>query len=176
MRLEADMGLIRQWIDIAAKAGARQIRVIAGDAAPADTAALSQSAACLVQLADYADKQGVRVVSENFRPLTSTAASCAEILRNTEGKIGFITDFGNFQAPSKYEEFRGILPSSVSVHAKAHYDGEGMPDEAEFRLCLDTVRESGFDGAVVLIYDGPGPMWDGLERIRRIVEGYLEAS
>jgi len=172
-RLEADMAYIRQWIDIAERAGARQIRIIAGDAAPTDSEALRQSAARLTQLADYADPRGVRVVSENFRPLTSTGASCARLLRDTQGKIGFITDFGNFQAPTKYEEFQAILPSSVSVHAKAHYDAAGLPDETEFRLCLDAMRASGFDGAVVLIYDGPGSMWDGLERIRPIVEQYM---
>jgi len=173
VRLEADMTYIRQWIDIAERAGARQIRVIAGDAAPTDEVALRQSAACLTGLADYAEKRGVRVVSENFRPLTSTGASCSQILQAASGKIGFITDFGNFGAPAKYEEFQAILPSSVSVHAKAHYDAEGMPDEAEFRLCLDAMRASGFDGAVVLIYDGPGAMWDGLERIRHIVKDYM---
>jgi sugar phosphate isomerase/epimerase len=176
VRLEADMAFIRQWIDIASRAGAKQVRVIAGDAPPSDETALRQSAACLAELAAYANKKGVRVVSENFRPLTSTGSSCVRLLQDTKGEIGFITDFGNFQAPAKYEEFKLILPSSVSVHAKAHYDAQGLPDEAEFRLCLDAMRETGYDGAVVLIYDGPGSMWDGLERIRTIVEEYIAAG
>jgi sugar phosphate isomerase/epimerase len=175
-RQEADMAYIRGWIDVASRAGAKRIRVIAGDAQPSDEAALRRAAACLTELAAYANQKGVRVVSENFRPLTSTGSSCVRLLQDTKGEIGFITDFGNFQAPSKYEEFKLILPSSLSVHAKAHYDAQGMPDEAEFRLCLETMRETGYNGAVVLIYDGPGDMWDGLERIRAIVEEYIEAG
>ena len=175
-RLEADLAYIRKWIDVASRAGAKRIRVIAGDAQPSDQAALQQSSTCLTELAAYAKQKGVRVVSENFRPLTSTGASCVQLLQDTKGEIGFITDFGNFQAPMKYDEFKLILPSSVSVHAKAHYDPAGMPDEAEFRLCLETMRDTGYNGAVVLIYDGPGSMWDGLERIRTIVEAYIEAE
>ncbi|MFD0677305.1 MULTISPECIES: sugar phosphate isomerase/epimerase family protein [unclassified Paenibacillus] len=173
IRREADYALIRSWIDIAAAAGAKQIRVIAGDAEPSDEEAIRKSAEALTELADYAAIQGVRVVTENFRALTSTAASCLKILEQASDKVGLITDFGNFKLPSKYEEFAMTLPYSVSVHAKAQYDDKGMPDETEFVSCLDTLRAADYKGAVVLIYDGPGDMWEGLERIRAIVQPYL---
>ncbi|MEK3912424.1 sugar phosphate isomerase/epimerase [Paenibacillus sp. FSL H7-0331] len=172
-RREADFNLIRNWIDIAAGAGAKQIRVIAGEAMPTDEEAIRQSAASLLELAEYAAGQGVCVVTENFRSLTSTGASCTRLLDHTGDQVGMITDFGNFNPPTKYDEFGMILPYSVSVHAKAHYDEHGMPDEAEFHSCLETVRAAGCNCAIVLIYDGPGDMWEGLERIRRIVEPYL---
>ncbi|GGD65841.1 sugar phosphate isomerase/epimerase family protein [Paenibacillus nasutitermitis] len=172
-RREADLELSCRWIDTAALAGAKQIRIIAGEAGPQDEEALRLSAAALRELAAYAEDKGVRVVSENFKSLTSTGDSCKQLLELTGDAIGFITDFGNFKAPHKYAEFEQILPASVSVHAKADYDEQGLPDEAELRLCLERVRTSGFDGAMVLIYDGPGGMWEGLERVKRIVEPYL---
>ncbi|WP_123042739.1 sugar phosphate isomerase/epimerase family protein [Cohnella candidum] len=173
VRLEADLALVRRWIDIAAAAGAKRIRVVAGQAPHTDEAAIRDSAARLTELAEYANGRGVRVVSENFQSLTRTGASCSKLLELTGDAIGFITDFGNFQAPTKYDEFLSILPHSVSVHAKAAYDANGLPDEAEFRRCLDTVKQTGYNGAVVLIYDGPGDMWAGLKRIRAIVNDYL---
>ncbi|MBW5448651.1 TIM barrel protein [Cohnella sp. CFH 77786] len=172
-RLEADLALIRRWIGIASEAGAKRIRVIAGQAPHTDGDAIRASAERLKELSAYASSVGVKVVSENFQALTTTGESCAKLLGFTGDSIGFITDFGNFEAPSKYDEFRAILPHSLSVHAKAAYDADGFPDEAEFRRCLDTMKESGYNGAVVLIYDGPGDMWEGLERIRRIVSDYL---
>jgi sugar phosphate isomerase/epimerase len=172
-RREADRQLIRSWIDIASLAGAKQIRVIAGEAQPADEEALRNSAAALSELANYAEVRDVRVITENFKPLTSTGLSCVKLLELAGEKVDTITDFGNFKAPNKYEEFVMTLPRSVSVHAKAQYDAYGMPDEAEFIRCLDTLKESGYNGAVVLIYDGPGDMWEGLDRIKRIVEPYL---
>jgi sugar phosphate isomerase/epimerase len=173
VRFEADLDFIRRWIDIASRAGAKNIRVVAGSAPPSDENAIRRSAAALSGLADYASGREVRVITENFGSLTSTGESCASLLQQTGDKVGMITDFGNFKLPSKYEEFAVTLPHSVSVHAKAQYDQDGVPDEAEYQRCLDVMKASGYNGAVVLIYDGPGDMLEGLERVRRIVEPYL---
>ncbi|MCS7462301.1 sugar phosphate isomerase/epimerase [Paenibacillus doosanensis] len=172
-RREADYRLVQEWIEVAAQAGAKQIRVIAGDASPEDKEALYRSAASLSELHEYAAKRGVSVITENFKPLMSRADNCLELLDRTNHQVRMITDFGNFAAPAKYGEFALTLPHSLSVHAKAHYDEAGMPDEPEFRRCLDTLHAAGYNGSVVLIYDGPGDMWEGLARIQRIVEPYL---
>ncbi|MCZ8519922.1 MULTISPECIES: sugar phosphate isomerase/epimerase family protein [Paenibacillus] len=172
-RREADLGFIRHWIGIASLAGAKQIRIIAGEAPPADEEAIRLSARTLKSLAAYGSEHGVRVVTENFKALTSTAESCQKLLAEAGGEVGLISDFGNFKLPAKYEELAATIPGSVSVHAKAQYDGEGRPDLEEYLRCLDTVKASGYNGAIVLIYDGPGDMWEGLERIRKIVEPYL---
>lgn len=172
-RRKADLTFMKSWIDTAAAAGAKRIRIIAGEAPAGDLAAIERSAASLSELAEYATAKGVRVVSENFRPLTSTADSCIELLSQTKGSIGFITDFGNFSGDRKYEELAAILPSSSSVHAKAHYDENGLPDAAELRLCLELLPQQGYNGAIVLIYDGPGDMWEGLERVKIIAQAYL---
>lgn len=173
-RFAADLALIRRWIGVAARAGARQIRIVAGEAPPTDDAAIARSAAALAELAAYAEPLGVRVITENFKPLTSTGDSCLRLLDQAGDAVGMVTDFGNFKGDAKYDELAAIAPRSVSVHAKAAYDGEGMPDVPEFVRCLEAVKAAKFDGAYVLIYDGPGDMWEGLERIKRIVRPYAE--
>jgi sugar phosphate isomerase/epimerase len=175
-RKVADAKLIREWIDVASLSGAKQIRVVAGEASPSDESAIKRSAAALSDLARYADSKGVRVITENFKDLTSTGESCMKLLDTASESIPMITDFGNFRGPAKYEELAMIAPLSVSVHAKAVYDDSGYPDEGEFLKCLDAVKSVGFDGAYVLIYDGPGDMWEGLERIKRIVTPYISAG
>jgi len=172
-RRAVDIAFIRRWIDIAAQAGARQIRVIAGEASPTDGAAIAQSAASLAELADYAATVGVRVITENFKALTSTGASCMRLLQQAGDSVGIITDFGNFKGASKYDEIASTAPRSVSVHAKAAYDATGLPDVPEFVRCLEAVKAASFAGAYVLIYDGPGDMWEGLERIKRLVIPYV---
>ena len=84
-----------------------------------------------------------------------------------------ITDFGNFKGSAKYEELATILPYSKSIHAKAHFDADGIPDEEEFRKCLELLPQANYDGPISLIYDGPGDMWEGIDRVRKIVEDYL---
>ncbi len=173
VRLAADRSLYRQWIDIASLCGAKQIRLIAGEAQPADDTATRRSAAALSELAKYAASRNVRVITENFKQLTSTGENCLKLLALTGDAVDMITDFGNFSEPAKYEEIAMTVPYSVSVHAKAAYDGSGFPDEAEFIRCLESVAATDYDGAFVLIYDGPGDMWEGLDRIKHIVEPYI---
>lgn len=173
VRAQADMQLAGQWIDIASQAGAERIRLIAGDDDPSDEAALERAGRRLSELAAYAEERGVRAITENFHSLASTAANCIRLVDRCEGKLGLLTDFGNFKGAGKYDQIAAILPYSDSVHAKPHYDGDGRPDADEFRRCLDQLPKTGFDGAIALIYDGPGDMWSGLDRAREVVEPYL---
>lgn len=172
----ADMELIRDWIDIAAMCGAKQIRLIAGEAQPTDDRAIKKSASALASLSEYAASRDVRVITENFKELTSTGESCLKLLNAAGGAVKLITDFGNFHGQAKYDEIAMIAPHSVSIHAKAAYDGSGYPDESEFIRCLEAVKATDYSGAFVLIYDGPGDMWEGLDRIKRIVEPYLRSE
>lgn len=173
VRREADLALMRRWIDVASAAGAKRIRIVAGEAEPGDESAIARAARQLNELGRYAGERGIRVVTENFRRLTSTGDSCARLLAQLDEEVGIICDFGNFRPPEKYDDFERILPRSLSVHAKPMYDSRGVPDAAELGRCLDRVRKSGYDGAIVLIYDGPGDMWEGLERVKALVEPYL---
>jgi sugar phosphate isomerase/epimerase len=169
----ADLSLIKKWIDIASLCGAKQIRVIAGEAAPVDEEAIRLSATSLAELASYAAPKGVRVITENFKSLTSTAASSLKLLSQAGDSVGFITDFGNYYGPEKIEEIGSTIPYSVSVHVKPSYDSEGIPDKAELISYLQKVQDIGFSGAYVLIYDGPGDMWEGLTRVKAIVEPFI---
>lgn len=172
-RRTADQAFIKQWIDIASLCGAKQIRVIAGEALPTDKAALQLSAASLHELAQYAAPKGVHVITENFKALTSTASSSLELLEQADKSVGFITDFGNYHGIGKIDEIGATTPISVSVHVKPTYDSEGFPDQEELVAYLKKVREVGFDGAYVLIYDGPGDMWEGLARVKAITAPFV---
>ncbi|WP_219834022.1 sugar phosphate isomerase/epimerase [Paenibacillus sp. R14(2021)] len=173
-RRQADLAYIREWIDVAAKAGAKNIRVVAGESEPSDEAALARAIDALLELHEYGQSTNVRVITENFKPLTSKAVNCLAIVNAFDGKLNLIDDFGNFKGESKYEELAAIMPYAVSIHAKAHYDENGMPDLEEYTRCLDLLKQGNYAGAVSLIYDGPGDMWEGINRVRRIVEPYLQ--
>ncbi|MDQ8733663.1 TIM barrel protein [Paenibacillus sp. LHD-38] len=169
----ADLSLIKKWIDIASLCGAKQIRVIAGEASPTNEAAIQISAASLAELASYGASKAVHVITENFKSLPSTAESSLKLLAQAGSQLGFITDFGNYHGEGKVEEIGATAPLSVSVHVKPTYDQAGFPDKNELITFLNKVEETGYDGAYVLIYDGPGDMWAGLERVKAIVKPFL---
>lgn len=169
----ADIEWMKRWIDIASIAGAERVRIIGGQAEPTDKEALARSADALRQLCSYADSRGVKVVTENFRPLTSVAENCLALLEACGERLGLITDFGNFAGDNKLAELVKIIRHSESIHAKAITDDQGFPDAEEFQLCLNLVKAAGYEGPIVLIYDGPHDMWEGIERIKQLVIPYL---
>jgi sugar phosphate isomerase/epimerase len=173
IRRLADLEWIKGWIDVASKAGAERVRIIAGQAEPTNKQALARSAEALQQLCVYADSRGVKVITENFRPLTSIADNCLALLEACGDRLGLIADFGNFSGTTKYEELTKIVPHSEEIHAKAITDDEGLPNVQEFQQCMTIVKQSGYEGPIVLVYDGPHDMWDGIDRIKNLVLPYL---
>lgn len=171
-RRSADLKLMQEWIDIASLCGAKQIRIVAGEASPTDDQAIQRSAAALAELARYATPKNVHVITENFKALTSTADSSLKLLEHAGEHVGFITDFGNYHT-DKVTEIGETAPLSVSVHVKPTYDDDGYPNVEELISYLNKVKEVGYEGAYVLIYDGPGDMWEGLERVKTIVKPIL---
>jgi hypothetical protein len=87
-----------------------------------------------------------------------------------------LSDFGNFSGTSKYAELTKIVPHSEVIHAKAMTDDDGLPNDQEFQQCMAIVKQSGYEGPVVLVYDGPHDMWDGIDRIKNLVLPYLAYS
>ena len=173
-RREADLDWIRGWISVAARCGARNVRVIAGDAQPdAEGHAVRLSAAGLRQLSAYARDRGVRVMTENWHALTMCPRSLLALLDRLDGAVGLCVDFGNYQGPRKYEDLGAIMPRADSIHAKAHFPEAGRMDREDFVRCLDLSRKAGFSGPYTMIFDGPGDEWSSLEMIQEEIRPYL---
>lgn len=171
-RRSADLAFIKQWIDIAAMSGAERIRVIAGEAGPDDLESLQLSLSTYRELLQYGHERGVGVIMENFKPLTSTLSNCLSLLQAFSGDLETIIDFGNMRPVEKYDAIRQMAPYAVSIHAKPQYDENGIPDEAELVHCLEALHASHYAGPISIIYDGPGDMWEGIERVRSIIDRY----
>ncbi|WP_338785987.1 sugar phosphate isomerase/epimerase family protein [Metabacillus sp. FJAT-53654] len=171
-RRNSDIEFIKKWIDVAAIVGAKSVRVIAGEANPGNKTALELAKQGFRQLGEYAQPKGVRVVTENFKQLASTKENCLELLNFSKGEIGLTVDFGNFLPEHKYHSIETLMSYAESVHAKANYDKEGYIDSVEYKRSLDLVANSDYNGPITLVYDGPGNLWDGINRIKTVVEQY----
>jgi sugar phosphate isomerase/epimerase len=169
----ADMRTIKGWIDVASRLGASAVRVVAGEEPPDDEAALVRSAAALRQLAAYANERNVRVLTENFRPLLSTAANCNRLLDELDGAVGLCADIGNFPASVRHAEFSAIVGRASVVHVKATYDAAGNIEASTLHACLDASVQAGFAGPYTLVYDRDGHVWPRLGELRQIVGQYI---
>ncbi len=174
---ERDLARTREWIDIAARLGARYVRVPAGEQEVGpDDDAVRHSAEGLSALARYAKGWSVGLLTENWRPLAMSHDSLLAILDAADGTVGLVADFGNYKGPEKYGVLRAILPRATTIHAHAMaaWVQPGMTDGGDLRRCLDLARAAGFAGAYVLIYDGDSQSdeWPGIARMAAIVREY----
>jgi sugar phosphate isomerase/epimerase len=170
---QRDLAATRRWIAVAARLGARYVRVAAGlaEAAPGDPA-IAQAARSLSTLAAHARECGTILITETWRPLALPPENLRAILAATGGAVGHCADFNNYAGygdPAKYDALRAVLPGAVTVHAGGQFDSAGQLDRADFRRCMALARESGFAGPYVLIFSGPGDEWDGLDALAAAV-------
>jgi sugar phosphate isomerase/epimerase len=169
-RDEAWMG---EWLGVAGRLGAQRARVSAGKAAPDETT-WPRSTAALRRLAQVAQDQGVRLMTENWLGMMPDAAAVTYLLDALAGQVGLCADFGNWQGADKYAQLAVILPRAESCHAKADFAADGSIDRADYVRCLELAHATGFAGPYTLIYDGPDPdEWAGLGRERAVVQPYL---
>jgi sugar phosphate isomerase/epimerase len=173
---ERDVAMIRDWIDIAARLGARSVRVAAGlTAATPDAPAIRRSVEGLATLARHARGHALALITETWRPLAMPPENVHAILEATGGSVGLCVDFNNYHQYSgpakKYDDLRVVMPDATMVHAGAQFDAAGAIDEPDLRRCMALAREAGFAGPYVPIYSGPGDEWAALVQLAAIVRG-----
>lgn len=170
---------IRAWMEIAARCGARCVRVIAGDAEPMtngawhDCESVQLSAEHLRALAGFGRELGIDVLTENFRALGNNACALNAVLDLCAGAVGLCADFGNFKGPDKYDDLAAILPRATSVHAKADFSEQMQMNREDFTRCLGLAKDANFTGPYSLIFASPGDEWQGLEQTRQVVAEWL---
>ncbi len=178
---EVHLDWIRGWIDTASNLGAKAARVVAGeDAVPPSTQSLSDhpsiqmSARQLKTLYAYGQELGVKVFTENFRPLSLKAGHLIAILELCDGQISICADFGNFKGPDRYTEFAKIAPWASSGHAKAQYEEDGRIIPDDLAGGIQVLKKSGFEGPLSLIFDQPmvphATEWDYLDSMKKVAD------
>ncbi|MBM7570137.1 sugar phosphate isomerase/epimerase family protein [Aquibacillus albus] len=172
-RRQSDVEFIKDWIDIASRVGAERVRVIAGEASPTDRGALVRSLESLKELIQYGKKKKVRIVTENFQPLASTAENCLFLKENVGRDLGLVTDFGNYQLDNKYSQLEMTIPVSESIHAKPRYNENGELNEVEFCRSLDLLKKHNYEGPITLVAGGTKDQWEEIEQVKKIVKRYL---
>lgn len=168
-RRSAERDLYRRWIRAAELAGFRRVRIGAGRASPEDEAAFDRAADMLRELADFAERDGIRLVTENLGRLLSRSDRVLKMLRACGGRVGLTADFGNFKT-EKYRQLEDILPQAETIHAKASEGAGGQLDSTDFRKCAELARKTGFRGPFSLTYLGEGDPWRKLAEMRELAE------
>jgi sugar phosphate isomerase/epimerase len=145
----ADVQLVKEWIEVAAKLGAPVIRVFAGAEAEGHSRdeVVEWMVADLKQCAEHGRQHGVLVGIQNHGDFLKTAAHVLEIVKRVNSDwFGVIVDSGNFQGGDPYEEIARVLPFAVNFQIKESPYGRESKVRTDLKKLMQIVRASGYRG------------------------------
>jgi sugar phosphate isomerase/epimerase len=145
----ADVRLVKEWIEVAAKLGAPVIRVFAGGAAEgADREVVAAAmAAHLRDCAEHGRRHGVTVGLQNHADFLRTADQVVDMVRRVDSEwFGVIVDTGNFHEGDPYAEMARVLPHAVSFQVKESPLGPDSPVPMDLARLVQVIRAGGYRG------------------------------
>jgi len=169
-----DLENIKKWMDVAAYIGSPCARVNSGHQ-PEGQEDIAVTIDSYKELADHAEKLGIRILLENHGGISSDPEN---ILRLVEG-VGsdwfrLCPDFGNFPEEIRYRALEMMFPYAVMVHAKTYeFDQNGNESRYDFGRCMEIALSSGYDGPFSVEFEGPGDQYEGVGKTVQLLRRYL---
>jgi len=157
---KAEIELVRQWVDVAAKLGAPVLRVFAGKNVPAEYTradVLNWVVDALGECVDYGSKQGVIIVLQNHADFIETADHVLEILGKIKSDwLAVNLDVGSFRIGDPYAQIAKVAPQAGTWQIKENLFVEGNEVETDLTKIMRIVRESGYKGYLPIETLGKG--------------------
>ena len=185
---------VSKWIGVAAKLGAKAIRVNSGRwrtvksfdelmerkgleppiEGYTEEDAFNWVIESLRRLVPKAEEYGVILALENHWGLTRNAEGVLKILKGVNSDwVGALMDTGNFLGDI-YGQLEAIAPHTVMVHTKTYFGGgEWYTLKIDYDRVFNILRRVGFKGWVSLEYEGREDPRRGVERSLKLLSSYV---
>jgi sugar phosphate isomerase/epimerase len=156
---DAQLQLVRDWVDRAALLGAPCVRIFAGSAPRGGSEAEARGwcLECLSIACGHASGKGVVLALENHGGIVSGAEQLVSLVEAVRSPwLGVNLDTGNFDATGKdpYEEVERAAHLAVVVQLKVEMPTkEGRKAAADLGRLLDILRRASYRGAIALEYE-----------------------
>ena len=149
----ADVILVKEWIDVAAKLGAPVIRVFAGEIPKGyenrREVVAAYMADCLKECAEYGELRGVLVGVQNHGDFLQTAEQCIEMVKRVNSDwFGLIVDSGKFLTNDPYSDIEKAIPYAVNFQLKESPFGPRSAVKTDLMRFMKIVNDSGYRGYI----------------------------
>ena len=157
----ADVGLVKRWIDVAVKLGAPAVRVFAGPAVPAGRSEAEATDWVVAHLKDcvaYAADRGVFVVLQNHDDLLKTAAQTLAVRERVGSEwFGLNVDVGSLRTTDDpYAEIEALAPFAYTWQVKEQVYRKGVAEATDVAKIVHILRETAYRGYIPLETLGAG--------------------
>jgi sugar phosphate isomerase/epimerase len=157
VELKKQIAHVKTWAEIAARLGAKTVRIFAGRTPKGDTeeAARRRCVEAIQEACDHAAQHGVYLALENHGGITATIEQMLAIVQAVQHDwFGVNWDTGNFHSADPYADLARLAPYAVTVQIKTEIQRTGRPkEEADLARLLDLLRAASYRGYVALEYE-----------------------
>jgi sugar phosphate isomerase/epimerase len=174
---DAEIAMVKKWIDHAQVLGAPHIRVFAGEAGgqPQDVAKKNCISA-LEECCAYAGARGIFLGIENHGGIVAAADELLDIIQSVKSPwLGINLDSANFHTTDVYGDMAKCAPYAVNVQLKTEIQPRGAKtkEPADLKRIIDILRAANYQGYVTLEYEAAEDPWKAVPGILKTMEPLL---
>ncbi len=167
---DAEIRLVKGWIDHASVMGVPHIRVFAGEVQRGSSKpeAMKLCIGALEECCEYAGSKGVVLGVENHGGIIGNAADLIELVRAVKSPwCGVNLDSGNFRTDDPMHDFALCAPYAVNVQWKAEIQPRTAREKkpADLRQIASILRHANYQGYVTLEYEASPDPYDAVPRL-----------
>lgn len=148
----ADVELVRQWVEVAAKMDAPVLRVFAGKGVPAGATqqqAMDWAVDCIGQCVEFGRQHGVMIVLQNHNELLKTVDHVLYIRDKIASDwLGINLDIGSLRAGDPYEEIARLAPYAYTWQIKEKIYRQGIEEKPDLKRLMKIILDSGYRGYI----------------------------
>ncbi len=174
---DADVGLVTEWVDVAAKLGAPVLRVFDGRVMPdghPKAAVMDWIVDGIQRCVDAGAVRGVAIVLQNHNDALKVADDYLEIRRRiTSPWFGLNVDIGSLRTTDDpYAEIARLAPHAYTWQVKELVYRRGREERVDLKQIARILREARYRGYVPIETLGPG---DAKDKVRRFLDEFRTA-
>jgi len=175
-RRQADMVMIKKWIEAAAKMGIPNLRVFAGtnkhEGFTRDQV-FEWMAKDVKTCCEYGKKFGVIIAIQNHNDFLKTAADVERIFEMVNSEwLGLNLDIGSYRLADPYEEIQKNLKFAVTWQIKENIWIDGKETPTDFVKLFKIIKDGGYRGYLPLETLGAG---DPYQKVPVLLENVRKA-
>jgi len=173
---EADLELVKKWIEVAAKLGSPNLRIFAGNNMHEGFSrdqVFEWMAKDIRECCDYGKKHGVMIALQNHNGFLKTADDVDRVFEMVGSDwLGQNLDIGSYRMIDPYQEVYQNIGHAITWQIKENVWIEGKETPTDFEKLFWILKKEGYRGYIPLETLGEG---DPFEKVPRMLEQVRKA-